>query len=109
MGLGNGSGQSRNGRCRFWRRGRVLLLLLPLLEQLHHVAGLGNLGEINLRLDLGRGSLLPGSRARFGRQMLSYFFGFILFNRARMGFFLGDADFLQHIENRFCFYFKLSG
>jgi hypothetical protein len=26
-----------------------------------------------------------------------------------MGFLLGDADFLQHIENSFCFHFKLSG
>jgi len=30
----------------------MLLFLLPLLEQPHHVTRLGNLGEIDFRLDL---------------------------------------------------------
>jgi hypothetical protein len=83
MGLGNGGGwvSCHGGRSRFHRRG-WLLLLLSLPEQLHHVAGLGNLGEIDLRLDLRRGSLLPGGRAGFSRQMFSYPFGLVLFNGA---------------------------
>ena len=83
MGLDNGRDgcrRSRRDNRRFGRRDRLPLLLLSLLEQLHHVTGLGNLGEIYLGLDLRRGSLLPGSRAGFGRQMFSYPFGFILFN-----------------------------
>jgi hypothetical protein len=70
-----------DGRRRLNRWGR-LLLLLSFPEQLHHVARLGNLGEIDLRLDLRRGGLLPRGRAGFGRQVFSYSFGFVLFNGA---------------------------
>jgi hypothetical protein len=60
----------------------MFLLPLPLFEQLFHVARLGNLGEINLRLDLRRRSSLPGGRARLGGKVLSDFFRFIRLNGA---------------------------
>jgi hypothetical protein len=56
--------------------------LLPLFQQPCHIARLGNLGEINLRLDLRRRSSLPGGRARLGGKVLSDFFRFIRLNRA---------------------------
>ena len=76
---------SRRGCCnrRFGRRrGRMLLLLLSLPEQPCYVARLGNLGEVDLRFDLGRGRFFPRRRAGPGRKMLSYPYRFIFLNRA---------------------------
>jgi hypothetical protein len=56
--------------------------LLPLFQQLHHVARLGNLGEINLWLDLRRRTSLPGGRARLRGKVLSDLFRFIGLNGA---------------------------
>jgi hypothetical protein len=55
-----------------------LLLLLALLEQLHNVARLGNLGEINLRLNLAGGRSLSAGRAGFCCKVLSHPFSFVL-------------------------------
>jgi hypothetical protein len=60
----------------------MLLLLLSFSEQPCYVARLGNLGEINFRLDLSRGRSFPRGRAGFGRKMLSDTYRFILLNRA---------------------------
>lgn len=56
--------------------------LLPLFQQPCNVAGLGNLGEINLRLDLRRRSSLPGGRARLRGKVSSDLFRFIGLNGA---------------------------
>jgi len=61
---------------------RVLLLLLPLLEQAHHVTGLGNPGEIDLGLDLGGRRLLSLSRRGLGRKVFADLFGFIFLDGA---------------------------
>jgi hypothetical protein len=55
-----------------------LLLLLALFEQLHNVARLGNLGEINLRLYLAGGRSLSAGRAGFRCKVLSHLFSFVL-------------------------------
>lgn len=78
--------------CRRWcgrlgcgrRPGRgcwMLGFLLPLFQQPHHIARLGNLGEIDFRPDLLRRSL-PGGGAGFGGKVLPDLFRFIRFNRA---------------------------
>ena len=76
------SGRSGNDRRFGRRRGRMLFLLLSFSEQPCYVARLGDLGEVDLRLDLCRGRSFPRGRAGFGRKMLSYQYRFILLNRA---------------------------
>jgi hypothetical protein len=58
------------------------MLLLTLTEQFHHITGLGNLGEIDLRLDVRLRRFFSGGRARPGREILPYLLRFIFFNRA---------------------------
>lgn len=73
--------RTRDRRYRFWWSGRMrLLLLLALFQQAHNVAGLGDPGEIDLRLDLRRTSRsfsLSGRGLR--RKVLANLFGFIVF------------------------------
>lgn len=69
-------------RCRPGRHRRMLVLLLFLLQQAHHIARLGDLGEIELRLDLRRSGSFPGGRAGLGSKVLPDFFSFIGLNRA---------------------------
>jgi hypothetical protein len=57
------------------------LLLALLFQQLQHVAGFGNLGEIDLRLDVGGRRLLPGG-AGFCGKIPSDPLRFIFFHRA---------------------------
>ena len=88
----------RCGRCGLrWWRGRthrrrrcrpglrswgMMLLLFALAQQTSDIARLGNLGEIDLRLDLGSSRvLLLGDRGGLG-EMLPYLFRFIVFKRA---------------------------
>lgn len=70
--------------CRAGRRhGWTLQLLLPLLQQLHHVARFGDLGKINLGFDFRRCGPIPGGcRAGFGGKMASDLFRFIGLNGA---------------------------
>jgi len=56
--------------------------LLPLFQQLHDIARLGDLGEIDLRLDLRLRGSFPGGRAGLGGKMLPDSFRFVNFNRA---------------------------
>jgi len=42
-------------------------------------------------------------------QAQAHFFRFVVFERTGMRLLLGDADFLQYIENRFAFNFQLPG
>jgi len=73
-----GGSKRRSGR----RRGRLVLLLLFLLEQSQHVAGLGDLGKINLRLDLWRGCPFPRGRTALGGKVLAHPLRFVLLNGA---------------------------
>jgi hypothetical protein len=41
--------------------------------------------------------------------MRSNFIGFVVFQRTGMCLLLSDANFRQHIENGFAFYFQLPG
>lgn len=56
--------------------------LLPLPQQLHNIAWLGDLGEIDLRLDLRLRGFFPGGRAGLGGEMLPDSFRFVNFYRA---------------------------
>jgi hypothetical protein len=72
------------------------------------------MGEIDLGLDL-IGFHTAGARGfcrRMGlpdraAKMTPHLFRFVLFKGARVRLLLGDADFEQHIENRFAFDFQL--
>jgi hypothetical protein len=56
----------------------MLLFLLALPQQLHDIAGLGDFGEVNLRLHFRRRRPLPGGGAGLGRKVLTNLFRFIL-------------------------------
>jgi len=58
----------------------------------------------------GAGGCLAGSMtlARTA-EVGANFFRLVVFERAGMGFLLGDADFGQHIENRFALDFQFPG
>jgi hypothetical protein len=61
-------------------------LLFSFLKQAGNIAGLGNLGQVNLGLDFRWSvALARGGRTGFGRKMPSDLFCFVLFNRRRMG------------------------
>lgn len=77
-----GRGLGGNSRRPGWRSGRLVLFLLFLLEQPHYVAGLGDLGKVDLRLDLGCGCSLSRGRTGLGGKMLAYLFRFVLLNGA---------------------------
>jgi hypothetical protein len=62
-----------------------LLLLLFFPQQTHYVAGLGDLGEIKLGLDLSCGSPLPRRSTGLGSNILFDQFCFVNFKRAGMG------------------------
>jgi hypothetical protein len=67
--------------------------LLPLFQQPCNVARLGNLGEINFRLDLRRRSSLPGGRAWLRGKVFSDLFRFIRLNGAWVSFLFRNAYF----------------
>jgi hypothetical protein len=79
-GRGWSSRLGNNGRRPGWRRGWLMLLLLFLPEQSHHVAGLGDLRKVDLRFYFRGGRPLPRRRAGLGGNVLSYTFRFILLN-----------------------------
>jgi hypothetical protein len=77
------------------------------------VAGLGNIGEVNLGLDfVAVGAHRPrrpagGLRLAGGAEAGTHFIRFVVFERTGMALLLGDPDFRKHIENRFAFDFQL--
>jgi hypothetical protein len=90
--------------------------LLLLSDQFQHIAGLGDMREINLRFEFvgvapstsafrGRGS---GALGR-GTEMRPHLFRLVIFQRAGMGFLLGNPYFRQYIENGLALDFELSG
>jgi hypothetical protein len=91
------------------------LLLLP-NNRLQDVSGFRNVRKINLGPDLvwlavttARGRLRRRVHLARAAEVSPNFYRFVLFERAGMGFLLGDADFGQHIENRFALDFQLPG
>lgn len=56
----------------------LLLLLLAFFQQPQHVTGLGDPGEIDLGLDLGRSCFLFLGRGSLGRKVLANLFGFVV-------------------------------
>jgi hypothetical protein len=79
-------------------------LLFPLLvgqNGLHHVAGLGDMGEVDLGCDALRGARhrsapTAGTRAL---EMLAHLLGFIAFQGAGMRFAGIQAELHQYVEN----------
>ena len=72
-----------------------------------HVAGTGNVGEIDLGLDLiiaasrTRGSRGSGAFFGMGAEMPADEFRFVVLERARVGFLLRNAYFSENVKNRF--------
>jgi hypothetical protein len=88
----------------------MLLLHFFFFQQLEHIAGLGDFGQIEFRPDLSGSGFLPGSgRARLGRKVPSYLFSLVNFDGAGMRLLFGHANFQQHIQDGFTLYFKLPG
>jgi len=91
-------------------------LLLLSNNRLQHVSGFRDVRKINLGPDLvwlsvatARGRLRRRVRLARAVEVSPNFLRFVLFERAGMGFLLGDADFGQHIENGFALDFQLPG
>jgi hypothetical protein len=86
-----------------------------LLNGLQHIAGLGDLRQINLGLDLIGGSgpqprFLCRSRfLRFPLKVLAHALNHVGIERARMALLIVDADGRQVVENRLAFDFQFSG
>jgi len=89
--------------------------LLP-RNSLQYVPGFGNAGQVNLGLDLvgvgtnaagclGRRSLGLGGSAK----TCPHLHRFVFLNGTGVRLLLGDADFLENIENSFAFNFLLPG
>ena len=96
------------GRC---GRGMRSLLFANGIE---NIARPGNVGKIDLGLDF-IGGRSPRTRRLAGcvrfpsrAEVCAHLRRFVLFQRTGMCFLLGDADFFQHIENRFALDFQLS-
>jgi hypothetical protein len=84
-------------------------------DRLQHIPGLGDVGKIDLCLyslgfsasDTGRlcGGGILASSTEMGADLLSL----VLLERAGVRFLLGNADFLQNIEDRLTLDFQFSG
>jgi hypothetical protein len=61
---------------------RVLLLFLPFLQQLQHIAWLGNPGQVDLGLDVRLARLFSLDRRGLGGKVLANLFRFIVLNGA---------------------------
>jgi hypothetical protein len=101
-----------NRRMSRWRCGCALLLAN---NRFQHISRLGDMGKIDLRLyplgfratDAGRpcGGVTLASSTEMGADLLSL----VLLERAGVRFLLGNANFLQNIEDRLTFDFQFSG
>lgn len=103
------------GHCRTRRRRRDGGLFLA--DCLENVAGLRNVGQVDLGLDAvdfcasstrgfrGRGGLSFGAATKMGTHLLRL----MLFKRTGVGLLLGDAHFRKNVENCLAFYFQLPG
>jgi hypothetical protein len=80
--------------------------LLLLRDRAQNVAGTRDVREIDLGLEIvltvsgtGGGPVRSGRRVGASTEVLAYEFGLVLFERARVSFFLGDADRGQDLKN----------
>jgi hypothetical protein len=95
-----------------WRCGCALL---PADDRLQHISRLGNVGKIDFCLyALGFSATDTGRLCRAGTlasalEMGANLLSLVLLERAGVRFLLGNADFLQNIEDRLTFDFQFSG
>jgi hypothetical protein len=91
-----------------------LFFLFLLLGQngLHHVAGLGDVRQIDFGNNRGR--TMPGRtscamrcRSRFLRKMRTNLIRLVAFKRTGVRFARGNTEFLKNVENRARLYFQL--
>jgi hypothetical protein len=89
-----------------------LVFLLLCQNGLHHVAGLGDVREINLgRNCLGRARRRTAAVARCPRSTLKLrtnFVSLVVFNRTGVGLALTQAELRQHVKNLTAFDFHLA-
>ena len=110
-GLGHNRSKRRRRRTNRWRRSGFLLLR----DGLQHIAGPGDVRQINLGLDFffaaQWASRASRRRLRFGRatDVDPHFFRFMLLQRTGMGLLLRHSDERQRVENGFAFNFQLPG
>jgi hypothetical protein len=84
-------------------------------NQFQHIAGLRDVRQINLGFDfvgfapVSRRARRRGLRLSSGTEVSPHLFCLMLFHGTGVRLLLGDADFDQHIENRFAFNFQLPG
>jgi hypothetical protein len=90
---------------------RLIFLLLG-QNGLHHVAGLGDVGEIDLRRNCLCGARRRSAAvARCPRSTLKLrtnFVGLVVFNRTGVGLALSQTELCQHVKNLTAFHFHLA-
>jgi hypothetical protein len=95
------------------RVARLFFLFLLLGQNgLHHIAGLGDVRQIDLGNDggravTGRRTCAMRSRSRFLRKMRTNPIRLVAFERTGVRFARGNAEFLKNVENRAGLYFQL--
>jgi hypothetical protein len=85
----------------------------PLSNGFQHIPGLGNVRQVNLRLEfVGRRRGCARATAAAGRllgKILLNALGFIYFDGTGVRFLLGDADLDKNVEDRLALDLKFSG
>jgi len=89
---------------------RIFLFLLLGQDGLQCIAGLGDVGQINLRLyplrRTRRDARAAGSTGAL--KMPAYLLGLVVFNRTGVGLALTQAEFSQHVKNLLALDFHLA-
>ena len=104
-GLGRSLGRNRSdglARRHVALAGLGFLFLLLGQNGLHHVAGLGDMGEINLGCDGLRSTRRPGTAVAPLAPVLEVradLFSLVIFDRTRVSFALTQAEFPEHVKN----------
>ena len=106
----------RNGNRRRRRRSRTRRcsrLGRALRDRFQHIAGLGDVREIDLRLEVvgrrrSRTRATGCSAAVMLRKILLYAFRFVFFDGAGVRFFLGDTDLRENVENGLALHLEFS-
>ena len=93
-----------------WRRGSLLLLG----DELEHIAWLGDMRQVDLRLNLvafAASARLGGRGLGFGTgaEMSAHLLGFVFLDRTRVGLLFCDSDFNQDVKNRLALDFQFPG
>ncbi len=88
---------------------RIFLLLFLCQNGLQCIAGLGNMGQVDLRLNpllrARRCARAAGSTAAL--KMPAYLLGLVIFNRTGVRFALTQAEFSQYVKNLLALDFHL--